>query len=277
MPKLSDPVAASLFGLSIRWYAIFILAGVVAALLIMRWLARGRGLDPDFPLDAAPWVILAALIGARGYYLLLKWSYYLDHPAEAINIRLGGLTVHGAIVGGLVALWLYCRDRGQRFLTWGDITAAALPVGQAIGRWGNWANQEAFGHPTDLPWAVEIDPVHRPPQYADFATFHPTFLYESICDLLIAALLIGVVRSMPKHRFWREGDAIWIYCVLYGAVRFGIESLRTDSLTIGPFPAAYWLSWALMLIGVVMFIGRRTIWQGARVSEIEPSAPGGVA
>lgn len=85
-------------------------------------------------------------------------------------------------------------------------------------------------------------------------------------------LLIWVVRTMPKHRFWREGDAIWIYCVLYGAVRFAIESLRTDSLTIGPFPAAYWLSWALMSIGVVMFIGRRTIWQGARVAHTESPA-----
>lgn len=274
MPKLSDPVAVSFFGLSIRWYAIFILTGIACALLVMRWLARYRGLDPDFPLDAAPWVILAALVGARGYYLLLKWSYYLDHPGEAINIRLGGLTVHGAIVGGVLALWLFCRHREQRFLTWGDITVAALPVGQAIGRWGNWANQEAFGRPTDLPWAVTIDPIHRPATYADFSTFHPTFLYESICDLLIAALLIGVVRAMPNHRFWREGDAIWIYCVLYGAVRFAIESLRTDSLTIGPFPAAYWLSWALILIGVVMFVGRRTIWQGTRVVEIDPLVAG---
>ncbi|MEZ4665915.1 MAG: prolipoprotein diacylglyceryl transferase [Thermomicrobiales bacterium] len=277
MPKLSDPVAISVLGFSVRWYAVFILIGIVASLVIMRWLARGRGLDPDFPLDAAPWVILAALIGARGYYLLLKWSYYLEHPSEAINVRLGGLTVHGAIVGGVIALWLYCRYREQRFLTWGDITVAALPVGQAIGRWGNWANQEAFGRPTDLPWAVEIDPAHRPEAYASFSTFHPTFLYESLCDLGIALVLIWVVRTMPRHPFWREGDAIWIYCVLYGAVRFGIESLRTDSLTIGPFPAAYWLSWALIAIGAAMFIGRRTIWPGIRVSELDASVQGAEA
>ncbi len=271
MPKLSDPVAISLFGLSVRWYAIFILTGIVVSLLIMRWLAQERGLDPDFPLDAAPWVILAALIGARSYYLVLKWSYYLDHPSEAINVRLGGLTVHGAIVGGALALWLYSRHRDQRFLAWGDIVVAALPVGQAIGRWGNWANQEAFGRPSDLPWAVEIDPIHRPPQFVEFSTFHPTFLYESLCDLLIAVLLIWIVRNMPRHPFWREGDAIWIYCVLYGIVRFVIERMRTDSLTIGPFPAAYWLSWGLILIGVVMFVGRRTIWQGTRVSDSAPS------
>lgn len=276
MPKLSDPVALDIFGLTIRWYAIFILTGIVVALLLMRWLARCRGLDPDFPLDAAPWVILAALIGARGYYLILKWRYYLDHPAEAINIRLGGLTVHGAIVGGMLALWLYCRYRDQRFLTWGDILAAAMPVGQAIGRWGNWANQEAFGKPSSRPWAVEIDPIHRPEKYASFSTFQPTFFYESICDVLIALVLIPIVRAMPKHRFWREGDAIWIYCVLYGTVRFFIERLRTDSLTIGPYPAAYWLSWGLILIGVVMFVGRRTVWNGTRVADIDVPPPSAV-
>ncbi|MCA9861082.1 MAG: prolipoprotein diacylglyceryl transferase, partial [Thermomicrobiales bacterium] len=264
MPKLSDPVAISIFGLSIRWYAIFILTGIVASLMLMRWLARERGLDPDLPLDAAPWVIIAALIGARGYYLLLKWSYYLDHPGEAINIRLGGLTVHGAIVGGILALWLYARHRGQPFLTWADIAAAALPVGQAIGRWGNWANQEAFGRPSDRPWAVTIDPAHRPPEYAEYSTFHPAFLYESVLDLFIAIVLIWIVRTMPRSAFWREGDAVWVYCILYGLVRFAIESLRTDSLMIGPFPAAYWLSWALISIGVVMFVARRTVWPGTR-------------
>lgn len=273
MPKLSNPVALDLFGLTIRWYAIFILTGIIVALLVMRWLARYRGLDPEFPLDAAPWVILAALVGARGYYLLLKWRYYLDHPLEAINIRLGGLTVHGAIVGGLLALWWYTRHRDQRFLTWADILAAAMPLGQAIGRWGNWANQEAFGKPSTLPWAVEIDPIHRPAQYADSATFQPTFFYESVCDVLIAIVLIGVVRAMPRYRFWREGDAVWIYCVLYGTVRFAIERMRTDSLTIGPYPAAYWLSWMLISIGVVMFFGRRTVWNGIRVVDI-PSFAG---
>jgi prolipoprotein diacylglyceryl transferase len=198
----------------------------------------------------------------------LKWRYYLDHPGEAINIRLGGLTVHGAIVGGVIALWLFCRYRNQRFLTWGDILAAALPLGQAIGRWGNWANQEAFGKPSDRPWAVEIDPIHRPAQYASSSTFQPTFLYESVCDVMIALVLIPIVRAMPTHRFWREGDAVWIYCVLYGLVRFVIERMRTDSLTIGPYPAAYWLSWALISIGVVMFIGRRTVWNGTRVVDL---------
>ncbi len=270
MPKLSDPVAFSIFGLDILWYAIFILSGVIVALLVLRRLALYRGLDPEFPLDATPWIVISAVAGARLYYLLLDPDHYLANPDQALNIRLGGLTVHGALAGGALALYLYCRHRGQRFLTWGDLIIAVVPIGQAIGRWGNWANQEAFGKPTDLPWGVTIDPRNRPPEYAEFSTFHPAFLYESILDLAIAAILIVIVRMMPRERFWREGDAIWIYMMLYGLVRFAIESIRTDSLHIGPLPAAYWVSWGLILGGAALFAARRTIWPGAIVADIPP-------
>lgn len=273
MPKLADPVAFSLFGFEIRWYAIFILTGIFAGLMVLRWLAGRRRLDPEFPLDAAPWIVLMAIVGARLYYLLLRWDYYLDNPDQALNLRLGGLTVHGAIAGGALALYVICRLRGQRFLTWGDLIVAALPVGQAIGRWGNWANQEAFGTPTDLPWAVTIDPPNRPAEYADVATFHPAFLYEGMLDLIIAAVLIVVVLRMPTHRFWREGDAIWLYFIMYGAARLAIESIRTDSLTIGPWPAAYWISAGLILFGAAMLIIRRTIAPGAVVADLDVEGP----
>ena len=271
MPKLADPVALSIFGLEIRWYAIFILTGLLVAIGIARRIARSRGLDPEFVLDVAPWIVIGALVGARLYYLVLKWDYFLDHPREALNIRLGGLTVHGAIAGGLIALYLYCRWRDQRFLTWADIIAAAFPVGQAIGRWGNWANQEAFGTPTDRAWAVHIDPQHRPPQYASSETFHPTFLYESLLNLAIAGILIPIALRMPRNRFWREGDVVWLYMILYGSVRFLIERVRTDSLYIGPLPAAYWISWGLIGIGVAMLLLRRTVWPGAVVADLEPT------
>ncbi len=272
MPKLTDPVAISVLGLEIRWYAIFILTGVVCAVVVLRWLAVQRSLDPEFPLDVLPWVVLPAVLGARLYYLLLDPDFYLANPDQAINVRLGGLTVHGALAGGTIGLYLYCRRRRERFLTWGDLIIAVVPIGQALGRWGNWANQEAFGRPSDLPWAVEIDPANRPAGYEQFSTFHPTFLYESILDLGIAALLIVLVLRMPSNRFWREGDAIWIYMALYGLVRFAIESLRTDSLYIGPWPAAYWVSWGLILAGILLFIARRTIWPGVPVADLQYSA-----
>ena len=262
MPVLHDPIAFSIFGLSVRWYAIFILAGIIVSLFVMRWLAEKRGMDPEFPLDAAPVVIVAAIIGARLYYILLRWNDYSADPGSAFNIRLGGLTIHGALLAGTLTFFWYCRRRGERFFAWVDIVIAVVPIGQAIGRWGNWANQEAFGTPTDLPWAVTIDPAHRPAQYAQYSTFHPTFLYECILNLVIAAILIWLVLRMRTDRRFREGDALWIYLILYGIIRFIIESDRTDSLKIGPWPAAYWFSVGFILAGSAMLVIRRTIWPG---------------
>ena len=184
MPTLNDPVAITLFGLSIRWYALFVLGGIVAAIAVVRWLARRRGMDADFVLDFAPIGVLLAIIGARAYYLLLRWEYYGAHLDEAINVRLGGLTIHGGLVVGTLALAWYCQRRGERFFAWADLLVVAALVGQVLGRWGNWANQEAFGGPTDLPWAVTIEPARRPAAYADQATFHPTFLYEGLLNLV---------------------------------------------------------------------------------------------
>ena len=269
MPTLDDPVAFSVFGAEIRWYAIFILTGIVASILVIRELAVRRGMDPDFILDVAPWVVFAAIIGARVYYLLLKWGYYSDHPGEAFNVRLGGLTIHGALAAGILVFALFCWRVNQRFLAWADLVIAGVPVGQAIGRWGNWANQEAFGTPSDLPWAVTIDPSRRPTEYAQFSTFHPTFLYEGILDLLIAGFLIWLVLRMPGSARLREGDALWTYFVLYGAARLLIESVRTDSLYIGPWPAAYWLSVGLIALGGAILVVRRTVWPGAFVAAVD--------
>jgi len=267
VPVLHDPIAFSLFGLSIRWYAVFILTGIIVSLIVMRWLAEQRRMDPEFPLDAAPIVIVAAIIGARFYYILLRWNDYSADPGAALNIRLGGLTIHGALLAGTLAFLWYCRRRQQRFFAWVDIVIAVVPIGQAIGRWGNWANQEAFGTPTDLPWAVHIDPEHRPPSYAANSTFHPTFLYECILNLIIATILIWLVLRMRTDRRYREGDALWIYLILYGIIRFIIESDRTDSLKIGPWPAAYWFSVGFILLGSAMLVVRRTIWPGRRVAD----------
>lgn len=257
MPSPSDPTAFTLFGVGVRWYALFILAGIFAAIWLSSTLARRRGLDPNFPVDAAPWVVLAGILGARAYYLLLRWDYFLAHPDQALNVRLGGLTIHGALAGGTAMFAWLCRRAGQRFLAWVDLLIPGVALGQAIGRWGNWANQEAFGGPTDLPWGVAIDPERRPDAYANAATFHPTFLYESLFDLANAALLAYLALRVPGSRFLREGDVLWVYCITYGTARFAIERLRTDSLYIGPLPAAYWLSIGLIALGLTMLVLRR--------------------
>lgn len=257
MPVLNDPVAISLGPLDVRWYALFILIGIFAAIGLSSWLASKRGLDSEFLLDMAPVVVITALVGARLYYLLLRWDYYLDRPAEAINVRLGGMTIHGALIAGVLAMWWYTRRHGQPFLTWADLIVPGVALGQAIGRWGNWANQEAFGTPTDLPWAVTIDPENRPAGYEDIATFHPTFLYESLFNVTNAIVLSWLVLQAPRRTSLRSGDVTGIYLIAYGIVRLLIERIRTDSLMIGPWPAAYWLSLGLIVAGMAVVLGTR--------------------
>jgi phosphatidylglycerol:prolipoprotein diacylglycerol transferase len=257
VPTIHDPVAFNFFGLPIRWYGLFILVGILVGVSVVRWLAVKRGLDPEFALDAAPVVIIVAVIGARLYYLLLRQDYYRRNPDELVSLQLQGLTIHGALIAGVLTFAVLCRRRNQPLLTWFDLVIAAVPIGQAIGRFGNWANQEAFGTPSTLPWAVHIDPANRPAKYATFDTFHPTFLYEAILNLIVAAVLIWMVVHIPVSTRLRDGDVLAAYCILYGTVRLIVESVRTDSLYIGPLPAAYWLSGALIVMGLALAIGRR--------------------
>jgi len=274
MPSPHDTRAFSIGGLTIRWYALFILVGIVAGIWLIRWLAVRRGMNPDFVLDMAPWVTVGAILGARLYYVLLKWGHYSSHPGEAINIRLGGLTVHGALAAGVAIVAYLCWRAGQRFLAWADLILVGFALGQGVGRWGNWANQEAFGTPSNLPWAVAIDPTRRPAEYVTATHFHPTFLYESLFDLANALFLGWLVLKMPRSRLLREGDVLWTYFILYGIARFLIERIRTDSLYIGPLPAAYWLSFALITIGSTMLTLRHSIWPGRPVDTPDTVARG---
>jgi phosphatidylglycerol---prolipoprotein diacylglyceryl transferase len=254
MPSPSEPIAFSFFGIDVRWYALFMLAGVVAGLLLARYLAGRIGLDPDWVIDAAPWVVLFSIIGARSYYVVLRADYFLAHPAEALNIRLGGLSYHGALIIGTIAFAVLCRRAREPFLWWTDAAIPGVALAQAIGRWGNWANQEAFGTPTTAPWGLWIDPDRRPPQFSGVERFHPTFLYESLFNLANAAVLSWVALRIPRSARLGHGDVLAVYLVNYGIARFLIERLRTDSLYLGPLPAAYWLSWGLIAIGVALLV-----------------------
>jgi phosphatidylglycerol:prolipoprotein diacylglycerol transferase len=258
VPSPADPVAISILGIEIRWYALFMVAGVIAGLAVTRALAQRVGLDPDWVLDVAPWVVLASIIGARIYYVLLRTDYFATHPWDAINIRLGGLSFHGALIAGIATFAILCHRSRQPFFAWADVAVPGVAIAQAIGRWGNWANQEAFGTPTDLPWGLAIDPLHRPAELATVARFHPTFLYESLFDAANALFLAWVALRIPRSRVLRQGDGLALYLIAYGTGRFLIERLRTDSLYLGPLPAAYWLSWALIVSGALLLVLRRT-------------------
>ena len=254
IPSPASPIAFSLAGIDVRWFALFLLAGLAGGLVFTRWLARRVGLDPEWVWDAAPWIVLSAIVGARLYYVLLRADYFVQHPAEAINLRLGGMAFHGSLVAGIAAFVILARRDRQPVLAWTDVAMPGVALAQAIGRWGNWANQEAFGTPSSAPWAVAIDAAHRPAQFANAATFHPTFLYESVFNLANALILGWLALRVPSSRYLRHGDILGIYLVAYGVARFLIERLRTDSLYIGPLPAAFWLSWVLIAAGVLVLI-----------------------
>ena len=252
MPSPPDPVAISIFGVDVRWYAIFILAGVVSGFALSRFIAARVGLDPEWVLDIAPWIVFASIAGGRIYYVLLRGSELLGRPLDAINIRGGGLSFHGGLVAGTLTLWWLCRRDGQSFFSWADVAVPGAALAQAIGRWGNWTNQEAFGTPTALPWGLWIDPGHRPPGFEAFERFHPTFLYESIFNLVNALLLTWLALRVPHSQRLRHGDVLALYLIGYGVARFLIERVRTDSLYIGPLPAAFWLSGSLVVAGIAI-------------------------
>src|SRR5688572_9670370 len=156
---------------------------------------------------------------------------------QALNIRGGGISIHGAIAFGALSIWLYCRYYGLRFWRWIDIVVPAMALGQAIGRWGNFTNQEAFGNPTNLPWKIFISPEHRPAAFATSEYFHPTFLYESIYNLAACVFLAWLCLRSDRDRRMRDGDLLWFYLIGYALARFAIETIRTDSLLLGPFKA----------------------------------------
>ena len=254
MPSPPDPVAISIAGIDIRWYALFMLAGVVSGIWLVRYLAGRLELDADWVFDVVPWVVLLSILGARAYYVALRADYFVAHPWEAINVRQGGLSFHGGLLAGTLGFALLCWRSRQPFLRWTDVAIPGVALAQAVGRWGNWANQEAFGTPTTVPWGLWIDPGRRPAAFADHDRFHPTFLYESIFNLVNSVILAWLALRIPDSRSLRHGYVLALYLINYGLARFLIERIRTDSLYLGPLPAAYWLSWALVATGIGLLV-----------------------
>ena len=232
----------------IRWYGVLMATAIVVALWLAHREARKEGLPADDVISVAQWSILAGLVGARLYEVVFNWDYYGQYPAKIIAVWEGGLAIHGGlIVGPIVGIWL-ARRWHVPVLRGLDISAPGIAIGQAIGRWGNFFNEEAFGRPTDLPWKLYISPPHRPAGFAQFDFFHPTFLYESLWDLAVFLVLIGWLR--PKLR-GRPGALFFCYVGLYSIGRFAIEALRLDSFWIGAFRVPQIAS----VIGVAIAIG----------------------
>lgn len=250
--------------LTLRFYGMIIMAGVIAATILSYYEAKRRNLNTEVVLDSLTWVVLGGVIGARIWHILtppasmveqgITTMYYLTHPLAAIAIWRGGLGIPGAVAGGALAFYLYARKRGLNFGLWADIFAPGLALGQAIGRWGNFINQEVYGSPTNLPWAITIDPQYRLPEFMEYATYHPLFLYESLFNLANMGFLIWLSR---KYEDWlKPGDVFLTYLVTYPIFRFFMEFLRLDNSFVGGINA----NQTLMIV-IALMAGFLIFWR----------------
>jgi phosphatidylglycerol:prolipoprotein diacylglycerol transferase len=244
-------VAFELGPITFRWYGLLITAALLLGITLAQQLAQQRGLDPDKIGDLAIWLVLGALPGARLYYVAFEWERYADRPLDALAIWQGGIAIHGAILGGAIAALLFARRHQLSFWQLADVVAPALVLGQAIGRWGNFFNSEAFGRPTDLPWRLYIPPAQRPPGLADVTDYHPTFLYESLWNLGVFVLVLWLFGWGLRHSGrLRPGTVFLVYFAAYSLGRLWIEGLRLDSLMLGPLKIAQVVSLAGIALGV---------------------------
>jgi len=235
-----DGIHLAIFGgdFTIYYYGIILMT----ATMVGGWLASREvtrlGYNPEMVWDALIWMAIAAVIGARLWHILtpspssiaagVTTEYYFSHPLYVLNLRGGGLGIFGGIIGGALALFFYARrNKTLSFATWVDIVAPSLALGQAIGRWGNFFNQELYGAPTDLPWKLYIDPQHRLSSFSNIEYYHPLFLYESLWNLANLFFLFWIRRKFKD--FLKPGDLFLVYLVTYPLGRFLLEFLRLDA------------------------------------------------
>lgn len=226
-------VAFSIGGIDIMWYGILIATGMLLALIISFKRANSYSISQDDILNVFLLVIPFGVIGARLYYVIFNWEMYRGDFGEMINIRNGGLAIHGGLIAGILAALIYSKYKKLHFTDLLDLLLPCVALAQSIGRWGNFFNSEAHGTPTDLPWAVIVDGI----------PVHPTFLYESLWCLMLFFLL----SYIGKHRSF-GGQIACLYGMLYSAERFFVEGLRTDSLMIFSFKQAQVLSISVIII-----------------------------
>jgi phosphatidylglycerol:prolipoprotein diacylglycerol transferase len=236
---IPGPVAFEVFGISIMWYGILIGAGILFAAVIIYKRAPKHEIKSDKTLDILIVCLLAGVVGARAYYILFNWSQYSGDFAKIINLRLGGLAIHGGLIFGFLAALILCRLWKMRPLNVFDLFVPGIALAQSVGRWGNYFNSEAHGGPTELPWGIPINGQ----------MVHPTFLYESIWCFILFLVLIFI-----DNRRIFEGQTFLCYGALYSLGRFFIEGLRTDSLMIGIFKQAQVLSVFVFIVCLVAFI-----------------------
>ena len=256
----------------LHMYGLMIALGVVVAAKVGRVRYVKRGGDGEAFDSIAFWAVIGGVLGARIYHVVTDYQLFDGHPERIVQIWRGGLGIWGGVIGGSLAVWIVARRRKVAFAPIADSIVPGLAFAQGIGRWGNWFNQELFGGPSKLPWAIEIDRAHRPSQYINDRTFQPTFLYESMWCIALGFALIAIDRKFKLAR----GQLFALYAAGYTFFRFFMEEMRVDSAhTIGPLRLNAWVSIVVFVCSVAAFValGRRA--RGRSESDTDADADNG--
>lgn len=258
-----DPVAFRLGNFPVAWYGIIIGLGIVLALSLASKEGERKGLDPDFVMDMAFWMVPIGIFGARIYYVIFEWQYYVQNPVEIFQIWNGGIAIYGALIAGALAAYYYTRSKKVSFMLALDILAPGVIIAQAMGRWGNFINQEAHGSEVSRAF---LESLFLPEfiinqMNIDGVYYHPTFLYESLWSLLGFAVILYLRR---KPRLLREGEVFLTYVMWYSFGRFFIEGMRTDSLWL------FDMIRVSQLLSLILFFGAMAFWAYRRYSHYPP-------
>ncbi|MDU9349091.1 MULTISPECIES: prolipoprotein diacylglyceryl transferase [Staphylococcus] len=262
-----DPIAFELGPISVHWYGIIIAVGILLGYFIAQESVKRIGFDKDILIDIIFWSAIFGFIAARIYFVIFQWPYYAQHPVEIPMIWYGGIAIHGGLIGGFITGIFVCKQKNINPFQIGDVIAPSLILGQGIGRWGNFMNHEAHGGPVSKSF---LENIHIPDfiidnMYIDGQYYQPTFLYESIWDILGFVILI----SLRKHL--RIGDTFALYLIWYSIGRFFVEGLRTDSLMLtGDIRVAQLMSVVLIVAGIVLMIVRRLKYNAPRYKDVGP-------
>lgn len=245
IPQSPGYIFASIGGLTLTWYGVCIVAGLLAGFAIL-WLKTKHNtkLQEDV-FDIAFWTLLAGFVGARVYHIWNEWWWYQNHLGDIYKIWEGGLAIHGGLIAGALVIFFLARRKKISFLRLLDFFAPAVLAGQIFGRFGNYFNEELFGKPLDAWWALQVSPASRPAQFVVSSSFHPIFLYE----ILLNGLLLTTLLVIWKRKSARVGVITGVYIIGYGIIRFSLDFLRFDQFGFGILTLAQWVSLCLVVIG----------------------------
>ena len=276
-----DPIAFQIGPVPIHWYGIFIVSGILAAAYLSTYTAKLYGENPELIWDALVWCVLLGVVGARLYHVVTvppsmgvdRW-YYFHNPLEIFKTWKGGLGIYGAVAGGALGLYIVIRRAKRSMWRWMDITVPGLVLAQAIGRWGNFVNQELYGLPTDLPWGIYIEPIFRVRGYEMFERFHPTFFYESMWN--VATCLVLLYLAWRYRDKLIPGIATCVYFISYSTIRFLLDFIRLDSPMAGSLTIAQVVAICVVLASAVTIVWRVKTYKGSAepvaTAEAEPEA-----